>query len=46
MPDYETCSWCGTEVLDRTLREAHDGARLCPVCWDEYQDDPSAIDRF
>lgn len=30
--DYETCSWCTTEVPDSTLREQHDGARICRDC--------------
>lgn len=35
--DYETCSWCTTEVLDSSLKELPaphgDGARLCPDCY-------------
>lgn len=30
--DWETCSWCTTEVLDAQLRPAKDGARICPDC--------------
>lgn len=29
---YETCSWCTNEVLDSTLRETPDGARICVEC--------------
>lgn len=32
MNDYETCSWCLGEVLDASLTEIDDGARLCKPC--------------
>lgn len=32
MGDWETCSWCSTEVLDSSLTELSDGARVCAVC--------------
>jgi len=28
----ETCSWCTAEVLDSSLVEVADGARICPEC--------------
>jgi hypothetical protein len=34
MGDYETCSLCTTEVLDRTLIET-DAGRICRDCWAE-----------
>ena len=34
---HETCSWCVEAVLDSTLREAPDGARLCRACWRELR---------
>jgi len=30
---HETCSWCCQPVLDSSLRQIPDGARLCRVCW-------------
>lgn len=33
--DLETCSWCTTEWPDTELREAPDGARICPDCYAE-----------
>lgn len=35
MSDLETCSHCGEEVLDITLREQADGARICRECRNE-----------
>lgn len=32
MNDYESCSWCLTEVPDSELVELPDGARVCPPC--------------
>ena len=29
---HETCSWCTEPVLDATLRETRDGARICRTC--------------
>lgn len=29
---HETCSWCTNPVLNRTLRETADGARICSAC--------------
>lgn len=29
---HETCSWCATSVLDSSLREQPDGARICSDC--------------
>lgn len=30
---HETCSWCTEPVLEKTLRDWFDGARICRVCW-------------
>jgi hypothetical protein len=37
MNDMETCSWCTTEVLDSTLVEIEDGARICGECADMHE---------
>lgn len=29
---HETCSWCTAPVLDASLREQPDGARICRDC--------------
>lgn len=36
--DFETCSWCTTEVLDEYLTEIADGARICPECVRDAQE--------
>lgn len=33
---HETCSWCTQPVLDRTLREMPDGARICRDCYSDF----------
>lgn len=48
MDDKETCSWCTDEVLDSSLVEIQDGARICPQCvkdfWEEdVQHDESVV---
>jgi formylmethanofuran dehydrogenase subunit E len=33
---HETCSWCTEPVLNSSLRETNDGARICRACWAVY----------
>ena len=38
MDEFETCSWCTSEVLWTELEkhQTADGAFLCDVCWQDY----------
>lgn len=38
MSEWETCSWCTDLVLDSSLREAQDGARICSDCQKDEND--------